>query len=71
MPIEDAADEGRDQVGTGLGGRRRLRQREDERQIDVDGFLLKDRGGLNTLPGRGDLDEHALAGNAALVDNRR
>ena len=56
-------------------------QREQQRQVAVDALLLQDLGGADALPGGGDLDQDALAGDAArrvggddgarLVDRRR
>lgn len=63
-PIQDAADEGGDEEGVGLGGGDGLRQREHEGQVAVDAVLtLEDLGGLDTLPCRGDLDQNAVLGD--------
>jgi hypothetical protein len=39
-------------------------QAEEEGQVAVDAFLFELLGGLDALPGGGDLDEDALAGDA-------
>ena len=52
VPVDDAADERRDQRGAGLGGGDRLVHAEDQRQAGVDAFLLQDLGGADALPGR-------------------
>jgi hypothetical protein len=63
-PVEDAADEGRDEEGTGLGTGNGLDQREHEGQVAVDLVLgLEDVGGLDALPGGGDLDQNAVPGD--------
>jgi hypothetical protein len=67
-PVEDAADEGRDEEGTGLGGGDGLDLGEHERQVAVDAVLgLEDLGSLDALPCRGELDEDALLGDALLL----
>jgi hypothetical protein len=64
-PIQDAADEGGDEEGVGLGGGDGLGEREHEGQVAVDAvLLLQDLGGLDTLPCRGDLDQNAVLGDA-------
>lgn len=64
-PIQDAADEGGDEEGVGLGGGDGLGEGEHEGQVAVDVvLLLEDLGGLDTLPGRGDLDQNAVLGDA-------
>lgn len=68
VPVEDTADEGRDEVGTGLGAGDGLDEGEHEGQVAVDAVLgLQDVGGLDALPGGGDLDEDALLGDADLL----
>jgi hypothetical protein len=68
VPVEDTADEGRDEVGTGLGGGDGLGKGEHEGQVAVDAVLGgKLVGGLDTLPGRGELDENTLLVNAGLL----
>lgn len=58
VPVEDAADEGRNQEGAGFGCGDSLRQGEEECQIAVDlVFALQDVGGLDAFPGRGEFDE--------------
>ncbi len=67
MPVEDAPDEGRDQEGAGIGARCGLHQREQQGQVAVDAFLLQHFGSADAFPGRGDLDQDALAPDAALL----
>ena len=67
MPVEDAADEGRDQEDAGLGAGDGLREREQQRQVAVDAFVLQQLGGADAFPGRGDLDQDALAADAGSV----
>ena len=64
-PIEDTADERRDEESTSLSTGNGLDGREDEGQVAVDAVLaLEDVGSLDTLPGGGDLDEDAVLGDA-------
>ena len=72
VPVEDAADEGRDQRDLGLGAGDGLVQAEEQGQVAVDAFLFELLGGLDALPGGGELDEHALvadAGSVILLDD--
>jgi len=48
----------------GLGARDGLRKRKEQREVTTDAVLFELCGGLDALPGRGDLDEHALARHA-------
>ena len=64
VPVENAADEWGDEEGVGLGGGDGLDEGEHEGQVAVDAvLLLEDAGGLDTLPGGGDLNENALLWN--------
>ena len=67
VPVEDAADKGRDEGDAGLGARDGLLEAEQEGEVAVDALLLEVTGGLDTLPGRGDLDQDALLGDADLL----
>ncbi len=67
VPIENASDEGRDESGFGFGGGDGLVEAEEEGHVAVNAFLLEDLGGLNALPGGGELDEDAIARDAGLV----
>lgn len=73
VPVEDAANEGRDEVGASLSGGNGLDKREHEGKVGVDAVLrLEDLGGLDALPCGRDLDEDALLVNAnLLVELRR
>jgi hypothetical protein len=67
-PVEDAADEGRDEVGIGLSGGDGLDGREHERQVAVDAVVaLQDLGRLDALPCRGDLDQYTVLGDTLLL----
>lgn len=67
-PVENAADEGGDEESTGLGGGDGLDLGEEESQVAVDlVVLLEDLDGLDTLVGRGNLDEDAGLVNAQLL----
>lgn len=60
--VKDTADEGRDEGDTSLGTGDGLVEAEEEGEVTVDVVLrLELAGGLDTLPGGGDLDEDALA----------
>jgi hypothetical protein len=68
VPIQDTADEGRNEESTGLSSSNGLDEREHEGQVAVDAVLgLQDVSGLDTLPGRGDLDENAVLGDTSLL----
>lgn len=78
VPVQNTADEGRDEESTGLGGSNSLDGREHERQVAVDAVLrLQDLSSLDTLVGRGNLDQNAVLRNTnglvelcALLRNR-
>jgi hypothetical protein len=64
VPVENAADKGRDEEG----GSDSLDLREHEGQVAVDAVLgLEDLGGLDAFPCRGELDEDALLVDALLL----
>jgi hypothetical protein len=68
VPIQDTADEGRDEESTSLSSSNSLDEREHKSQVAVDAVLgLQDVSGLDTLPGRGDLDENAVLGDTSLL----
>jgi hypothetical protein len=68
VPVENAADKGRDEEGAGLSGGDSLDLREHEGQVAVDAVLgLEDLGGLDAFPCRGELDEDALLVDALLL----
>lgn len=67
VPVEDAADERRDEGHLGLGARDGLLEAEQEGEVAVDALLLEGARGLDALPRRGDLDEDALLGDADLL----
>lgn len=67
-PVKNAADEGGDEEGTGLGGGDGLGHGEHEGQVAVDAVVtLEDLSGLDTLPGGGDLDQDTLLGDTLLL----
>lgn len=60
VPIENTADEGRDEECAGFGSGDGLDFGEEKGEVAVDGvLLLQDTGGLDTFPGGGDLDQDA------------
>ena len=64
VPVKDTANEGRDQVSTGLGGSDGLDDGEHEGEVAVDAMLrLELAGGLDTFPCGGDLDQDAVLGD--------
>jgi hypothetical protein len=68
VPIQDTADEGGDEESTGLSSGNGLDKGEHEGQVAVDSVLrLQDVGGLDTLPGGGDLDQNTVLGDALLL----
>ena len=67
VPVEDAADEGRDERDLGLGAGDGLMQAEEQGEVAVDSLALEDLGGADSLPCGGDLDEDSLAADAGLV----
>ena len=67
VPVENAADEGRDQEDAGLGAGHGLGSAEQQREVAVDALVLEHLGGADAFPGRGDLDQDALAADAALL----
>jgi hypothetical protein len=68
VPIENTANEWRNEECTGFSTSDGLDKREHEGEIAVDTmFGLKDLGGLDALVCRGNLDEHAVLGDANLL----
>jgi hypothetical protein len=68
VPVQDTADEGGDEESTGLSSSNGLDKGEHEGQVAVDAVLrLQDVGGLDTLPGGGDLDKDTVLGDALLL----
>lgn len=65
-PIQRAPDKRADQRRAHLGRQHGLRQPEQERQVAANPFLLENPTRLEPLPRARDLDEHALAPDAAL-----
>ena len=64
VPVEDAADEGGDEGDLGFGAGDGLVEAEEQGHVAVDALFFEDLGGLDALPGGGELDEDALAGDA-------
>ncbi len=65
VPVEDTTDEGGDEESTGLGGGDGLGEGEEESEVAVDAVIpLQNLGGLDTLPGGGNLDQDAILGDA-------
>lgn len=68
VPVEDTADEWRNEVGTGLGGGNGLWHTEHEGQVAVDAVLgLENVGGLDTFPGGSDLDQDTVLADTLLL----
>lgn len=66
--VEDATDEGGDEGHTGLRACNGLFKAEEQREVAVDRILcLKLAGSLDTLPGRGNLDEDAVLVDTELL----
>lgn len=67
-PIQNAAHEGGDQEGTGLGGGDGLDKGEHQGQVAVHTVLrLQDVSSLDTLVGGGNLDQDAVLGDTVLL----
>ena len=65
VPVKDTADEGGNESDAGLCASDSLAETEEEREIAVNAVVaLELAGSLDTLPGRGDLDQDAVLGNA-------
>jgi hypothetical protein len=67
VPVEDTADEGRNEGGTGLGTSNRLTEAKEESEVAVDTLLLEFACSLDTLPGGRDLDQDAILGNTKRI----
>ena len=63
VPIENAADERRDELRPNVSARNRLRERKEQSHVAIDSLFLKDLGRLNTFPGRGELDQNSFPPN--------
>src|SRR5579883_3268995 len=70
VPVKDAADERRDQEYARVGAGRRLHEREEQREIAVNLLALEHLRRADALEGRCDLDQDAIAGNAARLAGR-
>ncbi len=64
VPVVDAAHKGRNQLHLGLAAGHGLGKRKQQGQVAVDAFALQLSRGLNTFPGRGHLDQHAVFAHA-------
>ena len=67
VPVEDAADERRDEGGADRRGGNGLGETEQQRHVAVDALGLQDLRGLAALPGGRQLDEHAVMGHASCL----
>ena len=64
VPIQNTADEGRDESDTSLGTSNSLAETEQEGEIAVDLVItLEFTGSLDTLPAGSDLDQNAFLGD--------
>jgi len=65
VPVQNAADEGRNESDTSFGTSHSLTETEQESKVAMDLLItLKFTGSLDTLPGRCDLNENAFLGDA-------
>ena len=65
VPVQNTADEGRDESDTSLGASNSLAEPEQESEVAVDLFVaLEFTSSLDTLPAGSDLDENAFLGDA-------
>ena len=65
VPVQDTADEGRNEGDTSFGASYGLAETEQEGEVAVNVFIaLEFTGSLDTLPGRCDLNENAFLGDA-------
>jgi len=65
VPVQDTANEGRDQEGARFGSGDCLGKREHQSQIAIDTvLLLQDLGRFDAFPSRSELDEDSLLANA-------
>ena len=67
MPVVDAAHEWRNQPHFGVGAGDGLAKREQQGQVAKDAIFFQFARRLDAFPGGGNLDQHALAGNAGLL----
>lgn len=68
VPVENTANEGRDQESASLGGCDSLGQGKEESQVAVDAVLrLQCVGGPDAFVGGGDLDQHTRLVDALLL----
>ncbi len=67
VPVEDAADKRRNQIGTRFRTGTGLRKRKQQRQVAVNAFFLQLFRRTNAFPGGGNLDQHAGAGNTLIL----
>ena len=64
VPVQNTANEGRDESDTSLGASNSLTETEQESEVAVDPVVtLELTGSLDTLPGGSDLDENAFLGD--------
>jgi hypothetical protein len=63
VPVQNTADEGRDEGHICLSARNSLAEAEQESEVTMDLVVTFEfTGSLNTLPGRSDFDENAFLG---------
>lgn len=65
MPVENASDEGRDELDFALGAGDGLGEGEEEGEVAVDAVFLKDFCGTDAFPGGGNFDQDAFAVDAS------
>lgn len=64
MPVEDAADEGGDELDFRFGAGDGLGEGEEEGEVTMDAFFFEDFSGFDAFPCGGDFDEDAVFGDA-------
>lgn len=68
VPVQNAADKGRNQSGLGLGSSNGLNEREEQGKVDVNAVLSFElAGGLDTLVSGGNLDEDTVLADSLLL----
>ena len=66
VPVENAANERRDEFNTAFCAGDRLSERKQEREVAVDALFLELFGGFDAFPGGSDFDQDPFAANACL-----
>src|SRR5471030_1901120 len=67
VPVENTANEGRDQVCTGFGTSTCLREGEQQRQVTVDAGFFQFLRSADTLPGRGQFNQDTVVADTCII----